>query len=74
MTKLMLTAWAAICLSGVAFSQQDSTKNNRSKVQKEQKGKDDRNNSMKSSKQKINKQKTDSVNSNMDSTTRRETR
>jgi hypothetical protein len=77
MKKLMLSLCAVMCFSAIASSQQDST--NRTKTQQEQRKKDSgtneqKGNNSKSSKRKMNKQKADSVNSNMDTTTRMETR
>jgi uncharacterized protein HemX len=76
MKKLMLVALTVVCISGISFSQQDSTSMNKNKTSKEQKNKSSQtmDNNNKSSKRKMNKQKTDSVNNNMDSTTRMETR
>ena len=71
MKKVFLSALAVICLSGISFCQQDSTNSN--KAQKEQK-KQTKGSSNKASKQKVKRQKVDSLNTNMDTTTRLETR
>ncbi|KAA5532309.1 hypothetical protein F0919_16065 [Taibaiella lutea] len=73
MKKLMLAALTVICISGISFSQQDSTMT-KNKAQKEQKDNNTKDNKSNSSGKKMKKQKTDSVNSNMDTTTRIETR
>lgn len=79
MKKVMLTIAAAMCFAGVSYCQQDTTTMNRNKVPNAQGDRNSNdtntNNHNKSSKKKSKRTKTDSsMNRNMDSTSRRNSR